>query len=526
MRLTRFGKKRVVPKPGEIMFDRLDIPDINVYPVVNTLARTFTLSIYRERDNEYAGDAVCFDYDICDPENGDTENEDIIIKNIVSLLNYLNKEGKINLMISEAQNNSEIYSYSLLKSYMMKSMMCYFREKDFKFKVYGEPRTYVSNLIENLLRGLTSTSKRYYVGIGENDSLFLHDGMYKGVLTDKDMVLFKDILSESEKGSICVSKMDSMIDIIKNKLNNKKGECNEMVENKLTVEVKERIKAVLQNKVVWDLLAEGLTDGTVTTMVTESLKMELQEYEILLINVETGDVLESYATVERALDEDRIFKFIEDCSKLSVVIDKKGTIFLDGNAFDSDAVGLWTDGTKFLYLERYTNELILSKNKKDEIECINSIDLIDFEHCGEEYSNKFNKKLYENLRNTLLSEENKVFLEEVIAFLDTDEKLDRLKLSEISRKISLAGLKSFESIGKYYIATIVEEICSSRSVDLTFILTEDKVMVLICRADKLDVVRDIELDPTFAENDTFDVEFIEKLLVQVDNIKAEVLEEK
>lgn len=543
-------KESVIADPGEIIFDKLcslrSDKDIQIYPVVDLNARTFALSIYNKINGtfEYRGDVVCFDYLICDPEHGDTQDESSIRRDIGELLKCLNIRDRLSIMINAHYADPDLYPQTVLKVHITKAMLTYFYTKNFKFKVFGEPRLYLCDLLESLLRGLTSTTnKRYHLSISEEDKLVVLDGNYTHVFTEKeDTEVFELLIKESEKGfieSTTVDRMvniikkksnvmttDSFINVIKNKTNNKKGECKEMVENKLTTAVKERIKSVLQNKVIWDLLDKDLPEGFIGMNVSKDLKLEIQEYDILLLDRETGDVAEAYANVERALNEDRIFKFIDEYCKPEVIFDSVGTVFVDGNTFDDDAIGLWTDGTKFLYLDKYSNELIFSKNSKEDIECINTIDLLNFENCVEEYSDKFNNQLYMNIRNTLISDENKEFLDEIRTFLDSDEKLNRKKCNEISRKVGLIGLKSFESIGKYYISTIVDEFCSSRSVDLTFIITEDKAMVLISRVDKLDVVRDIELDPTFAENDTVTVEFIEKLLVQVDTIKAEVLEEK
>lgn len=259
-------------------------------------------------------------------------------------------------------------------------------------------------------------------------------------------------------------------------------------------EMRDKIQAVLRSKKVFEIISDELTEGSFSMNVNDVLKLEIQEDVIVLVNKRSGEVANAYNTVDKALEGDNIFKFIESYRLLPVHIDDKGYITINNEEFDSDAIGVWTDGFKFMYIDTVTNELYFNEYsfKEEDFEELGSVDFIEFDDYvnDDELSELFGK-----IREYILKPENADLLETLKVELEEDNRYISVNLRNAMRELNIFGLCAGNPAKLAHISDIVSEFYSTKTVSIITVITNDNASVVYSKDGSLDVVR--EFEPNF-----------------------------
>lgn len=167
----------------------------------------------------------------------------------------------------------------------------------------------------------------------------------------------------------------------------------------VTNAMKERIIEVLKSKEVYRMLGNILVDGAISMSISKTLKLEIQEYGVYLIDRKTLVVVDYWATATKALQNDSIFECIEKYKAYPITINPDHTIELLGELLPTESKGIWTDGFKVIYFDAFAYCISLSDVEDGELNEITSIDLVDFDNIGTR--EELNKAGFDSLGDTI-----------------------------------------------------------------------------------------------------------------------------
>lgn len=93
--------------------------------------------------------------------------------------------------------------------------------------------------------------------------------------------------------------------------------------------------------------------------INESFTLEVEPNTIKLIHNDSDSILKKFSSIESVLEDDAIFKAIDEMITQGVVsINEYKEVLVMGNEIDNDYIGVWTDGHKAVIIDT-EEELIM-----------------------------------------------------------------------------------------------------------------------------------------------------------------------